>query len=166
MEWPTEDRDGERLPGWQPIGAVVCRLDAAGARNYDSLLVGDAEGSCEIGIAKALLAERVANVLNGMEVFMLGESQAKAWVLHCSTGCSCCRSDNFYAGPFRTKEEARAQAQSFSRSARLSSQYSSSGNYYVEEVDLVEIGPVLIIDGWYACKEWGSTYMDNYKEGT
>lgn len=166
MEWLTEDRDGERLPGWQSSGFTLYRLDAAGVRNHDSLLVGQASGEMNVNILKETLAERIAHVLNGMEVFMLGEKQDYAWVVHCTTGCSCCRSDNFYMGPFKSKGEAEDRVLRNKKDCVLSSQYSHTGNYYIEKVDLIEIGPILILDGWYATKEWESFRMDHYREGT
>ena len=59
----------------------------------------------------------------------------KIFTIYCSTGCSCCREDNHYRGPYRTREEAEKAAAGFRARSLLSSQFSSTGNYSIEEKD-------------------------------
>lgn len=74
----------------------------------------------------------------------------KCFILRASTGCSCCRSDNFIEGPWRTREAAQARAEYHTRCKRLSSQYSDSGQYSLIEVDYERAGRWIILDGKYA----------------
>lgn len=60
----------------------------------------------------------------------------RGYVVHGSTGCSCCRSSNFiYTASDLTLSDAVRIADDFVKSKRVSSQYSSTGIYWVYELD-------------------------------
>lgn len=59
----------------------------------------------------------------------------KAYVVHCSTGCSCCSNENHYRGPFPSHEAADVAVEKYRELRILASQYSPRGEYRVEEFD-------------------------------
>jgi hypothetical protein len=65
-----------------------------------------------------------------------------------STGCSCCRCDNFVQGIFQDEESAKATVESHQRNKTVSSQYSKNGNYTIKPVDyeLINDGRVILGD--------------------
>jgi len=54
-------------------------------------------------------------------------------MIYCSTGCSCCRNENHYTGPYRSEEDAINEAAKFKLERRLASQYAPNGVYGVEK---------------------------------
>ena len=70
-----------------------------------------------------------------------------AFLIDCSTGCSCCADENHTRGPFKLREDAEAKAISYRERRLLASQFSSTGVYYIREVE-AEVLPDgrLIID--------------------
>lgn len=58
-------------------------------------------------------------------------SLSMAYIVKCSTGCSCCRADNETRGPFATLELAEEASAAYTRQKLLSSQYEASGRYEV-----------------------------------
>lgn len=65
-----------------------------------------------------------------------------------STGCSCCRCDNFVQGVFQDEESAKATVESHRRNKTVSSQYSPTGNYTIKPVDyeLINDGRIILGD--------------------
>lgn len=78
----------------------------------------------------------------------------KAYVVYCSTGCTCCSSDNHYRGPFSSREVAERKCQEYHESKTLASQYARNGRYSIEEHDaeILPDGRVIVDDtvfeGW------------------
>jgi len=80
----------------------------------------------------------------------------KVWFVAARTGCSCCASENFEAGPFKTEADAVERADSYRSQRRLASQYSKTGNYSVSDAvdaELLPDGRVIAEDRVY--REWG-----------
>jgi hypothetical protein len=86
----------------------------------------------------------------------------KIFTIYCSTGCTCCSEENHYRGPYRTREEATKAAEGFRSRKLLSSQYSSTGNYSIEEAE-GEILPDgrIIISNTYICPGFASDTGDD-----
>ncbi len=67
----------------------------------------------------------------------------KVWVIDCSTGCSCCCSENHYRGFYKTEADAdRRIKYYFSKDSKfwpLASQFASRGRYSIEEADIEEL---------------------------
>lgn len=57
------------------------------------------------------------------------------FLVHCRTGCSCCRDENHVVGPYSTEEKAKEAVTEFRRVRRLASQYAPNGVYEVRSVD-------------------------------
>lgn len=53
-----------------------------------------------------------------------------------STGCSCCRSDNFVDGPYDTAESALDATAYHERNKTVASQYARNGIYEVREIEV------------------------------
>jgi Ni,Fe-hydrogenase I small subunit len=66
-----------------------------------------------------------------------GLEKIKVWYIEASTGCTCCRDQNFYQGFFRTKEEAEGIAKKWGTKGNnpLGSQYARYGIYKVHETE-------------------------------
>lgn len=62
-----------------------------------------------------------------------------AYLIRCSTGCTCCRSENELHGPFQSLEDAQDRAESFSRSRMLASQYAPNGVYEIESIEAEQL---------------------------
>jgi len=82
----------------------------------------------------------------------------KAWLIECQTGCSCCSGDNHYFGPYRTKDEAKAQRTRWLNGEEpnpLASQYARRGIYDLMEVEAEELpdGRV-ILSGVRVVPDW------------
>lgn len=60
-------------------------------------------------------------------------SETKVFIVECSTGCSCCRNENHYRGPYSSREIAEGRVETFREIPLLSSQYSKTGNYHIHE---------------------------------
>lgn len=71
----------------------------------------------------------------------------KAYLIYCSTGCTCCSYENHYCGPFDSRETAQARAEQFKASARLASQYARNGRYTISEHDAEQLPDGRIIIG-------------------
>jgi hypothetical protein len=52
-----------------------------------------------------------------------------AYFIKASTGCSCCRDENFLQGPYLKLEDAQSMAKAMHGSRRLASQYAEAGHY-------------------------------------
>lgn len=65
-----------------------------------------------------------------------------------STGCSCCRSENFVQGIFKTEADAKATIEHHRRQKTLASQFSETGKYIVSPIsyELISDGRVIIGD--------------------
>lgn len=67
----------------------------------------------------------------------------KAYMIECSTGCTCCCNENHYRGFYRTEEEANRRIAYFlspkSKFWPLASQYAARGKYTAHEADIEEI---------------------------
>jgi hypothetical protein len=57
--------------------------------------------------------------------------QTMAYIVQCSTGCSCCRADNETRGPWATLDQAQEAAAAYTRQKLLSSQYAPNGCYEI-----------------------------------
>lgn len=57
------------------------------------------------------------------------------FVIKCSTGCSCCNSENHYRGPWSTQVAAEEAQRSFVEMKLLASQYAPNGRYYISRHD-------------------------------
>ena len=83
------------------------------------------------------------------------EENITLWFIACSTGCTCCSSDNFVQGPYKTKEEADNQEADWlaGKNNPLASQYAANGRYHVfsREAEPISAGRYIIgnrvIDG-------------------
>ena len=71
-----------------------------------------------------------------------------------STGCSCCRNENFCEGPYETLEEARESARYHHRNKTLASQFASNGcqETYQTKCRIIpnpedEDSPIILIPG-------------------
>ena len=79
--------------------------------------------------------------------------------IHCSTGCSCCSSENHIRGPYLTKEDAERRVAYYkspdSKYWPLASQYSRRGNYYIEEqkYEVISDNRIIIQDSVYPFPE-------------
>lgn len=54
------------------------------------------------------------------------------WTIHCSTGCSCCREDNYNQGIFLEKKDAEEFMKTFHTG--LASQFSKYGEKSLQEI--------------------------------
>ncbi|HVI43160.1 MAG TPA: hypothetical protein VM577_21335 [Anaerovoracaceae bacterium] len=71
-----------------------------------------------------------------------------AYLVYCSTGCSCCRGDNHYRGPFASQEDAQKAVDHYKTIPLVASQYSRTGNYSIETATVEPISNGrLIING-------------------
>jgi hypothetical protein len=111
------------------------------------------------------LADRYANVpeprvqalvtelINGLNDWDKQENPKIAiWFVSARTGCTCCASDNFEAGPYMTQVDAEHAAKDFHDSKRLASQYAPRGVYTVSspcEGELLPDGRILYDDHVY-----------------
>jgi len=71
-----------------------------------------------------------------------------AYMIYCSTGCTCCASENHHVGPYKHKEIAEKDKQFFHDYKRLASQYAAYGRYFISEHEAEELpdGRVIIGD--------------------
>lgn len=78
-----------------------------------------------------------------------------AYIIYCSTGCSCCNNENHYRGPFSSKAAADAAVTQFKAMPLLASQYSAKGNYTIEEVECEHLPDTrLIINNHWVCAKF------------
>lgn len=69
------------------------------------------------------------------------------YLVHGSTGCSCCQSDNFISGLYETDEAALEAALRHQKSRTVRSQYSDTGIYTVIQVEYWKWYDSIIISG-------------------
>lgn len=86
-----------------------------------------------------------------------------------STGCSCCRYDNFVEGVYLDPQAAQSSIDSHRQRRTVSSQYSSTGEYEMREVEAESLPDGRFIVGNRvideSCHETGeSIYYDLYRE--
>lgn len=81
-----------------------------------------------------------------------------------STGCSCCRYDNFVQGIFVNEEDAKATVENHRRNKTVASQYSKTGNYTIKpiEYELINDGRVILGDRVLDNISFTLTGEDNY----
>lgn len=81
-----------------------------------------------------------------------------------STGCSCCRCDNFVQGIFDNEEDAKATVEHHRRNKTVASQYSKTGNYTIKpvEYELISDGRVILEDRVLESTSFTLTGEDNY----
>lgn len=84
----------------------------------------------------------------------------KGYMVDCSTGCSCCSSDDHQVGPFSTQEEAERRMASFRKEGRLGSQYAEKGRYFIEERDAEVLPDGRIIIDRRVYDAWADTQHD------
>lgn len=65
--------------------------------------------------------------------------KCEAFVVLCSTGCTCCANEDMYYGPFRTEDDAIEAAIEHHSRRTLASQYADNGVYYIEKVQVQQI---------------------------
>ena len=90
----------------------------------------------------------------------------EAFMIHCTTGCTCCSNKNHYCGPFSTRKIAEEYEGRFRSSKKLASQYAPNGHYHISE-HLAEVLPDgrVIIDchifpGWADENGWDEIPYD------
>ena len=95
----------------------------------------------------------------------------KAYMIHCSTGCTCCSNENHYCGPFSSREIAEGFKARFHATKRLASQYAPNGHYKVEEYDteVLPDGRIIIssrvFPGWADQSGWEEIDSDLFARG-
>jgi hypothetical protein len=79
------------------------------------------------------------------------------WIMHCSTGCTCCSDENFTQGFYKSEEEAQAVKAEYLKGNGnpLASQYAKYGRYSIEKCKAE-----LLPDGRMIVK--GSVYKQDY----
>lgn len=78
---------------------------------------------------------------------LAGIPKRKGYVIHGSTGCSCCRSENFVEGVYEDVSKAIDRAKSHEDRRTVRSQYSSTGIYTVREVEYEKLPDGRVIIG-------------------
>lgn len=61
------------------------------------------------------------------------------WFIYCSTGCTCCSSENHMTGPYDSLLQALEVCESYEKYSRLSSQYFPNGNYTIYKKECTRI---------------------------
>lgn len=102
----------------------------------------------------------------------------EGWFVHCETGCSCCRDENHYRGPYASLEDAERRRAFFQTHPILGSQYAPKGRYCIGEpctAELLPDGRVIIesrvfpgfvqVDGEGITKEDDRVPFDAFGEG-
>lgn len=67
------------------------------------------------------------------------------WYIHGSTGCSCCRSENFISGFYHTEDEGIDALASHEKRKTVRSQYSNTGLYTLYKTEYEELSDGRII---------------------
>lgn len=94
-------------------------------------------------------------------------TELKGYVIHCTTGCTCCSSENHFRGPFSTREIAEAKADVYHKEKVLASQYARNGRYRIEEfeAEVLPDGRVIVdntvFEGW-ADEGYGDRIESNW----
>ncbi len=76
-----------------------------------------------------------------------------------STGCSCCKENNFITGMFDTEDQAIERAISYEQDRRVRSQYSATGLYYVRKAEYEQFSDDRVMLGDHLFKD-GIVYED------
>lgn len=67
----------------------------------------------------------------------------KLFLIHCSTGCSCCHEYNHYRGPYESREAAQRRVDFFLdekvRNNPVASQFAPKGYYHISEHEAEKI---------------------------
>lgn len=71
----------------------------------------------------------------------------KAYIVNCSTGCTCCSYQNHSCGPYLTREHAEDACRRFLETKRLASQYARRGVYEIEECEAEQLPDGRLIIG-------------------
>lgn len=74
-------------------------------------------------------------------------SKHTGFFIHGSTGCSCCRNENFVCGIQHSLDEALERAIRFHESKTVCSQYSDNGIYSIREIDYEKLPDGRVIIG-------------------
>lgn len=64
-----------------------------------------------------------------------------------TTGCSCCRNENFVDGLFDTIEQAKSKAQNHTERRTVRSQYSDTGIYEIRRIEYLQLPDERIVIG-------------------
>lgn len=92
--------------------------------------------------------EALREALEALDARLSDTTNDYAYLVACSTGCSCCRDENHRTGPFEHRGEAEAAAADYLRYGRLGSRWAPKGRYGVIEVACEKLPDGrLIIDG-------------------
>jgi len=85
------------------------------------------------------------------------------WYISCSTGCTCCSSDNFDQGFYKTEKEAKDIADAYARGEGnpLASQYAKFGWYHVNksEAEMLPDSRMIIDDSVFDEDEFGNNHI-------
>jgi phosphodiesterase/alkaline phosphatase D-like protein len=84
--------------------------------------------------------------------------KTQRYLIHGSTGCSCCRNENFLCGIYDTLVQAMQRAEEYVKSQRVCSQYSKTGIYTVYEIGYEELIDGRIIIGNHIFDDKHSIY--------
>lgn len=101
----------------------------------------------------------------------MNTAHISAFMIHCTTGCSCCSSENHYCGPFSSRDVAEKASASFHDGKKLASQYARNGRYSIEEhpAEVLPDGRVIIdcriFKGWADESPWESIEYDLFASG-
>lgn len=70
------------------------------------------------------------------------------YIIHASTGCTCCSEDNFVSGIYETIDEAKERVDEYRIGPRLASQFASRGRYSIQKIEYEELydGRVIMDD--------------------
>jgi hypothetical protein len=74
-------------------------------------------------------------------------SKLTGFFIHGSTGCSCCRNENFVCGIQHSLDEALERAIGFHESKSVCSQYSDNGIYSIREINYEKLPDGRVIIG-------------------
>jgi len=67
---------------------------------------------------------------------------SEAYLVYCSTGCTCCWEENHYRGPYKSKEDAEARVQWL-----YDHTYAKKGRYQVQDwgdAEILDDGRVIV----------------------
>lgn len=87
-------------------------------------------------------------------------TQQLAFMVHCTTGCSCCSDQNHWCGPFSSMEVAVRWTDIFRDTKHLTSQYAPNGRYTVSahSVAFLPDGRLIVDDRVFRC--WADDYIE------
>ena len=96
---------------------------------------------------------------------------AYAYMIHCTTGCTCRNCANHYCGPFSSSEVARAVKIKFHEEKRVSSQYAPNGNYTISSwiAEVLPDGRIIVCQrvfkGWADENPGEALETDQFRRG-